>query len=153
MYGIYKVMENDTVDEMINKFGITKEELYKINGFSDEVMLVPNMELVVPKNVSSSTGNYWYYTVKKGDSPYQIAKQYKVDYQMLLALNGLDENDYIYPNQSLLIPKDGVRIYVTHDDDTIRGVMESNHVYFDELLKENENIYLKAEQFIVFREK
>ncbi len=150
MYEIYTVLENDTIEEISKRFGTTKEYIYQLNGLDDHFVVMPNMQLVVPKRKDT---NYWYYTVKKGDNPYSIAKQYGVDYQLLLALNGLDDNDYIYPNQTLLIPKDDVHIYLTKNNDTIRDVMERNDVGWDELIKENEKIYLRPEQIIVFREK
>lgn len=44
------------------------------------------------------------YTVKKGDNPYRIGQNFNTDYNWILAMNNLDKNDYIYPNQQLMIP-------------------------------------------------
>ena len=150
MYEVYNVMDNDTIDDISKKFGTTKDVIYQLNGFDDNYIIKPNMQVVVPKNKNS---NYWYYTVKKGDNLYAIAKEYDVDYSLLLTLNGLDKDDYIYPNQTLIIPKENVNIYLTKVEDTINDLMERNHLKIEELLKENENIYLKPEQIVVFRKK
>ena len=48
---------------------------------------------------------YDYYTIKRGDNLYQIAKSYNVNASLLAALNGLDLNEYIYPNQVIMVPK------------------------------------------------
>lgn len=38
-----------------------------------------------------------YYTIKKGDSLYKIAKTYNINPSLLASMNGFDMNDYIYP--------------------------------------------------------
>ena len=48
---------------------------------------------------------YEYYTIKRGDNLYQIAKNYNVNPSLLAALNGLDLNEFIYPNQVIMVPK------------------------------------------------
>ena len=150
MYEVYEIEENDTIDSISDKFDVTKEELYYINGFDSDSVLEPGKFIVVPKTKKQP---YVYYTVKKGDSPYEIAKNYGVDYKVLLALNGLDDNDYIYPNQTLLLPGKGVKLYLTGENDTLNNLLNQRECSIDELLKENENIYLGAKQIIVFREK
>ncbi|MBS5116043.1 MAG: LysM peptidoglycan-binding domain-containing protein [Erysipelotrichaceae bacterium] len=49
-------------------------------------------------------GEIFLYVVSKGDNVWQIAKQYNSTVDMIKALNGLDENATIFPNQQLLIP-------------------------------------------------
>ena len=96
---------------------------------------------------------YQYYTVKKGDNMYDIANNNGIDYNMLLKLNGLEEDDYIYPNQTIILPKKGFSIYLTKEDDTINDVLKNLNISLDELLKENDKIYLRPEQIVVFKEK
>ncbi|UKI29308.1 MAG: LysM peptidoglycan-binding domain-containing protein [Clostridium sp.] len=43
--------------------------------------------------------------LKRGDNLYQIAKNYNVNPSLLAALNGLDLNEFIYPNQVIMVPK------------------------------------------------
>lgn len=150
MYEVYQIKENDTIESISDKYGITKDELYYINGFDNDLILEPGNLIVVPK---SKSYQYVYYTVKKGDSPYEIAKKYNVDYKVLLALNGLDDNDYIYPNQTLLLPGKGIKLYLTDEKDTLNNLLSQRDCSLDELLKENENIYLESKQIIVFHEK
>ena len=48
-----------------------------------------------------------YYTVVNGDTLYKVAKDNNMDVSLLAQLNGIKEEDYIYPNQVLLMPKAG----------------------------------------------
>ncbi len=73
MYEIYTFKENDTIDEVAKKFDTTRDELYQLNGFSDDFVLIPNMQLVVPNQKNK---NYWYYTVKKGDTFFMGNNEY-----------------------------------------------------------------------------
>jgi len=148
LYKIYTVSIGDTIESIANQFGTSEGVLDQINGFDKGEVLVPGKQIIVPVR---EVQPYRYYTVKKGDNLYQIARDNDIDYQMLLQLNGLDDNDYIYPNQTLLLPKEGLRLYLTKNDDTLGKVLESLNISIDDLLKENENIYLRPEQIIVFR--
>jgi hypothetical protein len=91
--------------------------------------------------------------VKKGDNLYEIAKNNGIDYNLLVQLNGLEKGDYIYPNQTIILPKDGLNIYMTKDNDTIEDVLTKLNITIDELMDENQKIYLREEQVILFREK
>ena len=51
------------------------------------------------------------YEIKKGDTLYQISKEYNVNTKLLAELNGLNLDDYIYPGQTILIPKKNVSYY------------------------------------------
>lgn len=62
---------------------------------------------------------YSLYEIKKGDSLYKISKEFNVNTKLLAELNGLNMDDYIYPQQVLLIPKRDVSYYITKDGDTI----------------------------------
>ena len=150
MYKIYTVDTGDTIGSIADQFGTSEGVLYQINGFDRGESLEQGRQMIVP---IQGVRPYRYYTVKKGDNLYQIAKDNDIDYQMLLQLNGLDDNDYIYPNQTLLLPREGLKLYLTQNDDTLDSVAKSLNVSVGDLLKENEKIYLRPEQIIVFRSK
>ena len=150
MYEIYTIKNMDTLDIIANKFNTTIDDLNRINGFDINDEVIEGLQMIVP---AIDKGPYKYYTVKKGDNMYDIANKNNLDYKMLLQLNGLDEEDYIYPNQTIIIPKDGIKIYVTQDGDTVEDVINRFNVSIDELISENDKIYLRPEQIIVFRKK
>lgn len=150
MYEIYNIQAGDTLSSIASKYGTTESMILQINGLPDNYKIVPGTQIVVPVEQNKT---YRYYTVKKGDNMYQIAKKYNIDYDLLLKLNGLDKDDYIYPNQTILLPKNGLTIYLTKQGDTITDIIENLNTTIEELINENPNIYLAPEQIIVFKEK
>lgn len=92
-----------------------------------------------------------YYTITSGDTLYKIANDNKINPSLLAQLNGLNENDYIYPNQVLLVPKAGSIIYITGVGDTLNEVLEGLKTDINNLMEQNGNIYLQPEQLIVYK--
>lgn len=150
MYEIYNANKSDTLEIIAAKYGTTKETISEINGFPNDITIEENRQVIVPLEQNKP---YKYYTVKKGDNPYQIARDHNIDPDLLLKLNGLDKDDYIYPNQTLLLPKNGLTIYLTKSGDTLSDVLENLNSNIEELLEENPKIYLAKEQILVFKEK
>ena len=66
--------------------------------------------------------DFVYYEVEKGDILKNIANEKKVDLKVLAHLNGLSLEDYIYPKQILIVPKENVKIYITEAGDTIKDL-------------------------------
>lgn len=148
MYEIYDVKENDTLEEIANNYGTTVGILMQLNGIvNNDISSLSRLIVPVLKRQP-----YQYYTVKKGDNMLALSKMFGVDYWLLLQLNGLDEGDYIYPNQTIMVPKEGVGIYMTVNDDTLDGVSKRIGISIEDLIKENENIYLLPEQIFVYKE-
>ena len=101
---------------------------------------------IVPKN----NQNYFeYYTVSKGDSLYGIGRRYNINPELLAGLNGLSMDDYIYPNQEILIPKNGYSYYITKDGDTVDMVASMFKIPSSELIKNNGIVYLAEGQVLV----
>ena len=141
MFDNYVVLENDTFDSIANKYNTTDDVLKKINGSK----LIPGMTLLIPKINS----NYFdYYLVSSGDTLYKIAKDNNINSRLLAILNGINENDYIYPNQEILIPKNNYSYYVTAEGDTIKTVSDKFGMKEDELLTYNQTIYLLPGQLL-----
>ena len=149
MYEIYTMKEGDALEQIANMYNTTVGILREINGIIGDYGFNTGTQIVVPVEKKQP---YQYYTVKKGDNMYDIAREYDIDYNLLLQLNGLDDGDYIYPNQTIMLPKKGIKIYMTKSDDTLDLVLNRMGITIDELLRENENIYLREDQILVFRE-
>lgn len=150
MYEIYVVKDGDTLDSIAKEYGVMSLELKRINGIINDSLIIPGTQIIVPVEKKKP---YQYYTAKKGDTMKQIAMDNDVDYSLLLQLNGLDDGDYIYPNQTIIIPKKGISLYMTKNDDTLEFVLNKLNISIEELLGENENIFLLPEQILTFREK
>lgn len=141
MYNVYQVKFNDTLDSIANNFGITKEELISINNMGD---IKYGDLIVVPSNVSNFTN----YTVEKGDTLYSIATRFNVSVDSLLNLNGLNKDDYIYPGENIIIPKNGVGIYIVKEGDTLSNITSRSSL--NDIVGMNNKIYLLPNQLIVY---
>ena len=93
------------------------------------------------------------YIIKKGDTLYGISEDYNTNPDLLAILNGLDKDDYIYPGQSIKIPLNNVKYYITKDNDTINELSNIFGVKDIELLKQNNSIYLLPGQMIFYKER
>ena len=148
MYEVYMVKMGDSMESIATSHDIDVDKLRKINGLFSPNEVVVGSLLVVPV---MGKRNYQYYTVKKGDSIYEIAKKYGIDYNLLLQLNGLDKDDYIYPNQSLMLPAEGIEFYLVKENETLQDILRKKRVSADDLIKNNDKIYLREGQLLKFQ--
>ena len=148
MYEVYMVKMGDSMESIATSHDIDVDELRKINGLFSPNEVVVGSLIVVPV---MGKRNYQYYTVKKGDSIYEIAKKYGIDYNLLLQLNGLDKDDYIYPNQSLMLPAEGIEFYLVKENETLQDILRKKKVSADDLMKNNDKIYLREGQLLKFQ--
>ena len=148
MYKIYQIEYGDTLEGIASKTGTSVENIKQINGFNSDGDLVVGSLMIVPRG---SNAIFQMYTVKQGDSVYSIARSYGVDPEIILTLNGLNKNDYIYPNQELTIPTRDVVIYITKDGDTIDFITNNLGIDANTLVSENEKIFVIPDQLIVHK--
>lgn len=148
MYNIYTIQEGDTIENIASRYNVTPYILYQLNGLSPNYDLSVGDNIIVPNNNSSY---FDYYTIKKGDSLYKIASKYDVDYNILALINGLELDDYIYPNQVIAVPKNGVRYYVVSDNDTLMDISNKLNVSVNDIINQNNQLYLLPEQLIVYK--
>lgn len=146
MYDIYTVNNNETITSIATKLNINPNLLSSINN--NVVNLTPGMTLLIPKK---NNEYFDYYKVSKGDTIFNIARKYDVNINMLSMLNGLDNEDYIYPNQVIMIPKENVRIYITAEGDTLQNIIKGINADTNKFLMENNNLYLLPEQLIIYK--
>jgi len=148
MYKIYQIEYGDTIDIIANKTGTTSENIKNINGFNSDKDLVVGELMIVPKEENKMFQSY---IVKDGDSIYSISRDYNIDPDTLLLINGLKKFEYIYPNQELMIPKNDINIYVTKRGDTIDTILESFNIDANTLDQENDKIFLMEDQLIIHK--
>ena len=146
MYSVYRTMSNDTLDSVSKMFETDIQTLERLNGFNT---IKPGQMIVVPQ-IKLST-NFDTYTIEKGDNLYNIAKRYSVDLKSLQYLNGLEADDYIYPGQIILVPKKNFKMYIVGDNETLSSVASKNGITTEQLIKDNEKIYLYPEQLLFFK--
>ena len=147
MYSIYTVRYGDTLNMIASMFNTTLEELKKLNNFNiDNISM--GSQLIVPSNQKDMLKTY---VVITGDTLYDIARRNNVDVNTILLLNGLNQNDYLYPGQEIVIPANTGEIYVTKEGDTLGTVLDTSGIMLEDLVKENKNIYLLPDQMIILK--
>lgn len=145
MYKTYQVENNETLNDIAAKLGTDLNLLKDLNGVSNvsegDLIVIPNRDSV------------WYqnYTISAGDTLYSIAIKNDISLENLLTINGLEKDDYIYPNNELLIPKKNIGTYITKMGDTLNGLTDLLNVSFDDIIKQNEKIYLLEDQLIIYK--
>ena len=95
---------------------------------------------------------FTYYTTEKGDNLYEISRKYNINPKLLAAMNGIEDNEYIYPGQELMIPKSGYSYYITGDGDTLKGVADAFRTDVGKLTNFNKTIYLLPDQILVYKD-
>ena len=146
MYDKYLIKEGETLEDIASRFNTSVDMILNINDMYSREYLRAGEEIIVPKNQESY---FTYYTVNQGDSLYQIARKYNINPSLLALLNGLNMEDYIYPNQRLIIPKSGYSFYITKDGDTLEIVRDKFNKNLEDILRYNEKIYLLPGQLMI----
>ena len=146
MYDKYLIKEGETLEDIASRFNTSVDMILNINDMYSREYLRAGEEIIVPKNQESY---FTYYTVNQGDSLYQIARKYNINPSLLALLNGLNMEDYIYPNQRLIIPKSGYSFYITKDGDTLEIVKDKFNKNLEDILRYNETIYLLPGQLMI----
>lgn len=146
MYDKYLIKQGDTLNSIAKKFNTQESVILELNNIPFSDMLRAGKEIIVPINKEKY---FEYYTIKKGDSLYGIAREYNINPELLAILNGLNSEDYIYPNQEILIPKSNYSYYVTTEGDTFDIVASKFNVSHKEFLNNNDVIYLLPGQLLV----
>ena len=94
------------------------------------------------------TSYFTFYKIENGDNLYAISKKYNINPKLLAAINGIKDNEYIYPGQELMIPKSGFSYYITGEGDTLNTVTDAFKTNLNDLLKINTTVYLLPEQIL-----
>ena len=146
MYDKYLIKRGENIDILAKKFATNPNLLMEINNIPFPDYFREGNEIIVPLKKDKY---FEYYTVKKGDSLYKIAREKNLNPELLALLNGLDDDDYIYPNQAIMLPKSNYSYYVTAEGDTMDKVIKKFGVDKNTFLNENEVIYLMPGQLLV----
>ena len=149
MFSEYIIGVNETINDISSKFGVPISEILRMNSNLDYNNLMPGQTIRIPTDVNE---NFIYYRIKKGDSLYKLSNENNIDVDMLAQINGLDLYDYLYPNQIIMIPKSGVKLYITKQGDTLSSISNETNTSLNSLVNDNNNIYLLPEQLILYRE-
>jgi len=96
---VYTVRRGDSLYLIANAFGTTIQNIKNLNQLSSTRLDV-GQKLIIQ---SGTPDGALFYTVKRGDTPYKIARQFGMKLNELLNLNGLTKYSKIYPGQKLWV--------------------------------------------------
>ncbi len=146
---IYIVKQGDTLENIASLYNVSVNDIIKANNLTMPFNLEVGQALNIPLGV---TNIFDYYTIMKGDTLYSIAKKNNVTVNVLSSINGLNPDEYIYPGQTILIPKKGISVYITSMGDTLQNIARYFNTTPQGIVYNNNNIYLLPDQLIVYRQ-
>lgn len=131
----YTVKSGDSLWSISRKFGVTVNELKKVNNLSSNLLSV-GQNLIIPGKKNNTSSNE--YVVKKGDTLYGIANKYNVSVDNLKSYNNLS-TDSLSIGQIIKIPDNKVNSneYVVKSGDSLYSISRKYGVSVDELMSVN----------------
>lgn len=95
---LYTVAEGNTLWGIANFFGITVEDIIKLNDLTEPELIYPGQVLKIPVDRPYPPR---YYAVRPADTLWSIAQRYSITVNDILALNELSNPNLIFPGQIL----------------------------------------------------
>lgn len=125
----YTVVAGDTLYGIANKYGLTVDELKKMNNLKNNNLTINQKLLVSGTGETDNSGSeYDTYIVKSGDSLWSIASRYNTTVDKLKDINNLSSN-LLSIGQKLLVPKTGSsdnKTYIVKSGDTLYKIAQNN---------------------------
>lgn len=131
----YTVKSGDSLWSISRKFGVTVNDLKKVNNLSSNLLSI-GQNLIIPGKKNNTSSNE--YVVKKGDTLYGIANKYNVSVDNLKSYNNLS-TDSLSIGQIIKIPDNKVNSneYVVKSGDNLYSISRKYGVSVDELMSVN----------------
>ena len=130
----YTVKLGDTLYGISNQYGVSVTDIMKINNLKSVTIQVGQI-LKIPTKSGTNPNTLFTYTVKKGDTLYNIAKRYNTDVQTIINLNNLKNNN-LSIGQKLYIPEQ----YTKEDDATLPN-------YINYTVLKNDTLYTIGKKY------
>ena len=103
-YFVHVVRSGDSLWNIAKRYGTTTKKIQEFNNMQGTT-LHAGQKLRIPGYLNGSTSDkdLSTYLVRRGDSPYTIARRHNMSLGDLLRLNGLTPRSKIYPGQELKV--------------------------------------------------
>ena len=147
----YKVKRGDTISRIAQRFGTTQKAIVQANNMRNRHQIKIGQKLVIPvpgyvaksHKVNVLPGNTITHMVKKGDTLFDLAKQYGTTIAQIREHNKIRYGKYIYPGQKLKIVNAEKSsdlqhlVYTVRSGDTLWDISRTYGVSLSRLKREN----------------
>jgi membrane-bound lytic murein transglycosylase D len=99
----YVVKKGDSLWTIANHYKTTTEAIRSLNRLRRSKLRIGQVLIISPGITIAKPDNTKNYTVRSGDSPYIIAKRYRMNLAQFLRLNNLTPRSTIFPGQKLMV--------------------------------------------------
>ncbi len=151
--GTYVVKKGDTISEIAKLYGVSVENLLRINGLRARDKIYPGQRLKIAGSTSSEK-ELVVHKVKRGETLWSIARKYATSVEEIVRTNGLKQAASIYPGQRLKIVASGggqTKVHTVRRGETItriarhygvpvRSVLEVNNLDADDIIYPGQRI-------------
>ena len=139
----YTVKAGDTLYGISNQFGVSVVDLKNANGLTSNVIKLGQV-LKIPVSSGSNPSSVFTYTVKSGDSLYNIARRYETTVDEIIKLNKLSTIN-LSIGQKLLVPETGEAVtslpsyinYTVQRGDSLYSIARKYNTTVNDILKDN----------------
>lgn len=171
----YKVRSGDTLSHIARRNHIRLSQLRRANKLGRRSMIHVGQKLKIPtRNLVASRvrsrrvpANRTFYTVRKGDNLYRIAKRHGISVARLRSLNNLKNSSIIRPRQKLRVKRavkkvstrnlasasSNKKLHVVRRGETLIGIAKKYKVSIPDLMKANsigfKSVLLTGTQLII----
>lgn len=130
----YTVKNGDTLYGISKQFNTSAQKIRELNNLKND-NIVPSQVLIISENNGTNPNECVIYTVKKGDSLYEIAKKYNTSVDAIKRYNNLTTNN-LSIGQKIRIPCN-----IEDNDDTVMPK------YISYTVKAGDNLYNIAKKY------
>jgi membrane-bound lytic murein transglycosylase D len=99
----YTVRKGDSLWDIAKRFNTTANTIITINQLKTATLQVGQVLLISSGKSSPGGVNTAQYKVRRGDSPYLIAKRYRMSLAAFLEMNNLTSRSTIFPGQTVIV--------------------------------------------------
>lgn len=143
MYDTYTVKAGDTVYGISKQFGVEAIDIATLNNLNGSIIQIGQV-LKIPTKQGTNPSGLFTYTVKKGDSLWNIAKLYETTVDQIIKLNKLDSN-LLSIGQKLVIPETDFTVYTKPNytkytvkkGDSLYSISKKYGISVDTIMKDN----------------
>lgn len=105
----YQIKEGDCLWAIANKYKLSIREVAEANNINETEILFPGSLILIPKNQADDSSESQetatiVHKVKKGESLWDIAQQYRLSLDKISSVNDLRKPDSLYIGQEINIP-------------------------------------------------